>query len=90
MNKDIKAIREAYNQGINHTTANNTGYSHKVIDYGNMRNEQEESCVIKKRIALELNNMLKRTSRGLKEDYSYILMNMQKLHKDISDVINSD
>jgi hypothetical protein len=34
--------------------------------------------------------MLKRTSRGLKEDYSYILMNMQKLHKDISDVINSD
>jgi len=90
VNSDIKAISEAYNQGINHTTANNTGYSHKVIDYGNMRNEQEEASGIKKRIAAELNNMSKRAGRGLKEDYSYILMNMKQLHKDISEVINNN
>jgi hypothetical protein len=55
-----------------------------------MRNEQEEASGIKKRIAAELNNMSKRAGRGLKEDYSYILMNMKQLHKDISEVINNN
>jgi len=89
VNKDIKAINENYKLGINHTERNNDAYGYKVTDYAVQRNENEEErdCVTKKRIAFELNNMTKRASRGLKEDYTYILTNLNKLKEDIAKII---
>lgn len=87
MTKDQKAINEAYNAGINNTERNTDSYAYAPKEYSMQRSENEESD-LKKRIALELNNMTKRASRGLKEDYLYIVTNMDKLHKDLSSVIN--
>jgi len=85
--KDIKAIYENYDQGINHTTNNNTSYSYKAMEYPASREEQEESSdTLRKRIALELNNMTKRAQRGLKEDYNYILLNLNNIIQDISQI----
>ena len=85
MKKDIKAIYENYDQGINHTTTKEAGYSYKVMEYPASREEQEESTdTLRKRVALELNNMTKRAQRGLKEDYNYILLNLNNIIQDIS------
>ena len=88
MNKDIKAIIESYGAGINNTTRNNDSYAYSVKDYGTMRNEAEEEPALKKKIAAELNNMTQRAARGLKEDYTYILTNMKRLHDDLASIIN--
>lgn len=89
MNKDIKAINETYNQGINHTERDNGAYGYKVTDYSTQRaeNQEEKDYVTKRRVAFELNNMTKRASRGLKEDYTYILTNLNKLKEDIAKLI---
>lgn len=89
MNKDIKAISETYNLGINHTERNNDAYQFKAKDYSVQRaeNEEEKDYITKRRIAFELNNMTKRASRGLKEDYTYILTNLNKLKEDIAKLI---
>lgn len=89
MNKDIKAINESYNQGINHTERNTDSYSYKATDYTIQRseNQEEEDYVTKRRVAFELNNMTKRAARGLKEDYTYILTNINKLKEDIAKLI---
>ena len=87
MNKDIKAISETYNQGINNTARDASSYAYAPKEYSSVRNEQEEDIELKKRIALELNNMTKRASRGLREDYTYILTNFNKLKEDIANLI---
>lgn len=87
MTKDQKAINEAYSVGINNTTRNNDSYVYAPKEYSTIRNEDEETS-LKRNIALELNNMTKRASRGLKEDYLYIITNMDKLHKDLTKAIN--
>lgn len=87
MNKDQKAINETYNTSINNTTRNSDSYAYAPKEYSTIRNEDEESN-LKRNIALELNNMTKRASRGLKEDYLYIITNMDKLHKELAKAIN--
>lgn len=87
MNKDIKAITNAYNLGINHSTRNTDSYAYAPREYSSVRSEQDEDCAISKRVSTELNNMTKRASRGLREDYMYILANMDKLHKDLKELI---
>jgi len=89
VNVDIKAITNAYKQGINNTERNNDSYAYTRTDYSTMRNEQEEAHTQKKNIALELNNMTKRASRGLKEDYLFIISNLEKLKKDITDILTN-
>ena len=89
MTPDHKAIAEAYNAGINHTTRNIDSYTYSPREDSSVRSENEERAdVLKKRIALELNNMSKRAARGLKEDYEYIMVNMNTLHKDIASVFD--
>lgn len=77
------------NLGVNHTERNNDAYGYKVKDYSVQRaeNQEEKDYVTKRRIAFELNNMTKRASRGLKEDYTYILTNLNKLKEDIAKLI---
>lgn len=88
MNRDVKAIAENYDQGINHTTTKNTPYSYKAVDYSFSREEQQESPEnTKKRISLELNNMLERAKRGLPEDYQYIFINLKTLAKYLTEII---
>ena len=89
MNGDHIAIHKAYNAGINNTTRNADSYEYAPKDYVNVRSENAENAEVKRRIATELNNMTKRASRGLKEDYMYIVSNMKKLHEDLSDVLKS-
>jgi len=87
VNKDIKAINESYRSGINNTERNTDSYAYAPRDYSSVRSENEEKAdILKRRIALELNNMSKRAARGLKEDYEYIMVNMNTLHKDIASV----
>ena len=88
MTKDQKAINEAYKLGINHTERSSEPYAYAPKEYSTVRNENGEEDALKKNIALELNNMTKRAARGLKEDYLYIITNMNKLHKDLSSIIN--
>ena len=88
MNKDIKAINETYNQGIDHTTRNSDSYSNTVVDYANQRNEQEEGKqTLRKRVSFEINNMLERSKRGLPEDYKYILINLDNIKKNITNLL---
>jgi len=82
------AIHKVYNAGINNTTRNNDAYSYPVKDYSAVRSENSEDMEVKKRVATELNNMTKRASRGLREDYMYIMTSMKKLHEDISTLLN--
>jgi hypothetical protein len=85
--RDIKAIYESYNQGMNHTTNSGTAYEYAPTEYTTSRDEQEESTeILRKRVALELNNMSKRAQRGLKEDYNYILLNIKNIIQDISSI----
>ncbi len=88
MTKDQKAINEAYKIGINHTERSSEPYAYAPKEYSVARSENDEQDVLKKDIALALNNMTKRSARGLKEDYLYIVTNMNKLHADLSKVIN--
>jgi len=87
VNRDIKALCESYNQGINHTTRNSDSYSYKVKEYSQVRSESEEEHTLKKRIALELNNMTQRASRGLKDDLHYILTNLNKIKEDVTSLL---
>lgn len=87
MNKDIKALVESYNQGINHTERNTDSYAYAPKEYSTVRSEGEEDTTLKKRIALDLNNMTQRASRGLKDDYHFILTNLNKLKEDITKLI---
>lgn len=87
MTRDQKAISEAYKLGINHTERHGDSYQYAPKEYSAVRDEGEEST-LKRNIALELNNMTKRAARGLREDYLYIITNMDKLHKDLSKAIN--
>lgn len=87
MNKDIKAINEQYNAGINHTERHASSYAHPAVDYAVQRSEQEEDNGLKQRIALDLNNMYKRSQRGLAEDYKFILIMLDKIKKDISGLL---
>jgi len=87
VNVDIKAINSMYKQGINNTERNNDSYAYSRTDYSTMRNEQEEANSQKKNVALELNNMTKRASRGLKEDYLFIISNLEKIKKDITEIL---
>jgi hypothetical protein len=90
VNKDIKAITNAYGLSINNTTRNADSYGYTPREYSSIRGEHEEGISsLKKKIALELNNMAHRASRGLKEDYFHIMAKMNKLHKDISSVITN-
>ena len=89
MTKDHKAISEAYSAGINHTTRSTDSYAYAPKEYDAIHNQEDEESILKKRIASELNNMTKRASRGLREDYLYILTSMSKLHKDLSSAINN-
>lgn len=89
MTKDHKAISEAYNAGINNTTRGIDSYAYAPKEYDVVHNQEDEESLLKKRIAAELNNMTKRASRGLKEDYLYIFTSMSKLNKDLSSAINN-
>lgn len=86
MNKDIKAINEQYNSGINHTERHSTSYQYPATDYAVQRSEQEESN-LKSQIYLDLNNASKRAQRGLPEDYKYILIMIEKIKKDIAGLL---
>jgi hypothetical protein len=86
MNKDIKAISEQYNQGINNTERFQTSYGYPAVDYSTQRSEQEEGN-LKSEISLDLNNALKRAQRGLPEDYRYILLTIERLKKNIAGLI---
>lgn len=87
MNNDIKAINEVYKQGIDHTERNEDSYSYKVVDYANLRNEQEEDSAAKKQVISELSNLIKRAQRGTTEDYKYILLAIETLKKNISNLL---
>jgi len=89
VNSDHLAIHKVYNAGINNTTRNTDSYEYAPKDYANVRSENSEDADLKKRIASELNSMTKRASRGLKEDYMYIVSNMKKLHDDLSAILKS-
>ena len=86
MNKDIKAISEQYNQGINNTERHQSSYAYPAIDYSTQRSEQEEGN-LKSQIYLDLNNSAKRAQRGLPEDYKFILIMLDKIKKDIAGLI---
>lgn len=88
MTSEHKAINEVYSASINNTTRNTDSYEYAPREYSSIRSEQDEETVMKRRIALELNNMTKRASRGLKEDYYYILTNIKKLEREIAVAIN--
>jgi len=83
------AIHKVYKAGINNTERNTDSYEYAPKDYSAVRSENSEDVEIKRRIATELNNMTKRASRGLKEDYMYIVTNMKKLHDDLSSILKS-
>lgn len=88
MNRDIKAIVESYsNLGINHTTTKGDSFRYAPAEYSTVRNENEETSDLKKRIALELDNMTKRSARGLKEDYLYIATNIKRVLEDVGSII---
>lgn len=82
------AIHNVYKAGINNTERNTDSYAYAPRDYSSVRSEDSENSETKRRIASELNNMTKRASRGLKEDYMYILSNMKKLHEDINTILS--
>jgi hypothetical protein len=86
VNKDIKDINEQYKLGINHTKRNIDGYKYPATDYAVLRSEQEEDS-LKSQLSLDLNNMLKRSQRGLLEDYKYILIMLDKVKKDITSLL---
>lgn len=86
MNNDIKAINEQYKLGINHTERHAAGYEYPATDYAIQRGEQEEGK-LKSQLSLDLNNMFKRSQRGLAEDYKYILIMLDKVKKDIAGLL---
>lgn len=87
MNKDIKAINEQYNAGINNTERNVDSFAYPATDYAVQRSEQEEGGKLKRNILLDLNNMFKRAQRGLPEDYKFILIMLDKVKKDIAGLL---
>lgn len=87
MTRDIKAINEAYKLGINDTTRNTDSYAYAPREYSTVRSEGEEANSLKKSVTLELNNMTQRTARGLKDDYHYVLSNLNKLKEDITKLL---
>lgn len=76
-----------YKQGINHTDRNDDSYGYKVVDYANLRNEQEEDSGLKKQILSDLASLVKRAQRGTSEDYMYILLSIEKIKKSISNLL---
>ena len=80
MNKDIKAIYEGYDQGINHSETKNSPYQYKVTDYAFSREEQEEVGV-KKDILSKLNIIHKKATSGSSEDYKNILFLLKQLEQ---------
>jgi len=89
VNKDIKSISEAYtNLGINNTERNEDSYMYAPKDYSEVRAEGEEAIVMQKDVARELNDLAKRSSRGLKEDYIYIASSLKSVLDKVTKLIN--
>ena len=85
MNKDIKAIFEGYDQGINHTSTKNSPFDYKVTDYAFSREEQEEGG-LRKEILSKLNIIYKKAISGSQEDYKNILFLLKQLEQMVSRV----
>lgn len=89
MTKDIKSINEAYTSlGINNTERNEDSYLYAPKDYATVRTENEEAVVLQRHVARELNDLAKRSSRGLKEDYAYIAINLKSVMEKVSKLLN--
>jgi len=85
--RDIKAITEAYNLSVNNTTRDSAAYRYAPKEEYMVRGEQEENSSLKKHIVDELNNLVKKASRGLPEDYRYIAGSLKKIQTEISTLI---
>jgi hypothetical protein len=89
MQNEIYDIYKLYEStaSINNTTRNTGSYQYAPAEYSQIRHEQEESALLKKKIYIQLSSSLDKARAGTKESYQQLLFTLKEIEKDITSLL---